>query len=102
MKLQQKISRKKLKARIGQELEVLVEGVSDESELLLQGRHRGQAPEVDGVVVLTNGTGRRGDLRRARVTDAADYDLVAELLPLDGSTVERPSTTRRSRLRVVP
>lgn len=102
MKVQKTISRKKLKARIGQELEVLVEGVSDESDLLLQGRHRGQAPEVDGSVVLTNGTARAGDIRRARVTDAADYDLVAELLPIDGSPVQRPAATRRSRLRVMP
>jgi ribosomal protein S12 methylthiotransferase len=84
MKLQRGISRAKLEARIGSELEVLVEGVSDESEHLLQGRHRGQAPEVDGVVLLTNGTAKPGDIRRARVTQAADYDLVADLSP-DGT-----------------
>jgi ribosomal protein S12 methylthiotransferase len=80
-RVQQEISRAKLQARIGDELEVLVEGVSEEHELLLQGRHAGQAPEVDGVVLLTNDTARPGELRRARVTQAADYDLVAELLP---------------------
>ena len=42
-----------LRARVGQTLDVLVEGVSDESEFLLQGRHPGQAPDVDGVVLLT-------------------------------------------------
>ena len=39
MEMQRSISRDKLRARVGQELEVLVEGVSDESEFLLQGRH---------------------------------------------------------------
>jgi ribosomal protein S12 methylthiotransferase len=102
MKLQRGISRKKLRAQIGRELEVLVEGVSDESEFLLQGRHRGQAPEVDGVVLLTNDTAQTGDLRRARVVKAADYDLVAELLPAGAPETSAPRGKRRaSRLRVL-
>ena len=80
-------------------LDVLVEGVSEEHELLLQGRHAGQAPEVDGVVLLTNDTARPGDLRKARVTQAADYDLVAELLPRDPD--DDLSQTGK-RLRVLP
>jgi ribosomal protein S12 methylthiotransferase len=95
MELQRTISRDKLRARVGQELEVLVEGVSDESEFLLQGRHMGQAPEVDGVVLLTNGTAQTGDIRRARVKQAADYDLVAELLPERGP--QRGSSRRGTR-----
>jgi ribosomal protein S12 methylthiotransferase len=101
MEIQRPISRAKLKARIGQELEVLVEGVSDESEYLLQGRHRGQAPDVDGVVLLTNGSARTGELRRARVTQAADYDLVAALRPAPKST-GRSGPRGRSRLPLVP
>jgi ribosomal protein S12 methylthiotransferase len=81
MSLQRGISKRRLRTKVGSEIEVLVEGVSDESELLLQGRHRGQAPEVDGVVLLTDDLAQPGDLRRARVTHAADYDLVASLLP---------------------
>ncbi|MGD8860104.1 MAG: 30S ribosomal protein S12 methylthiotransferase RimO [Myxococcales bacterium] len=96
--IQREISRKRLAARVGQELEVLVEGVSEESELLLQGRHAGQAPEVDGVVLLTHAPEgeppRAGDLRRALVTQSADYDLVAELLPLDGDGTPRPGSRR--------
>jgi ribosomal protein S12 methylthiotransferase len=95
MELQRAISREKLRARVGSEIEVLVEGVSDESEFLLQGRHRGQAPEVDGVVLLTNGTAQTGDIRRARVKQAADYDLVAELLP-DKSPTRENGSRRRS------
>jgi ribosomal protein S12 methylthiotransferase len=106
MGIQRAISRKKLKARIGQTLDVLVEGLSDESELLLQGRHPGQAPDVDGVVLLTNGTAQPGELRRAKVKQAADYDLVAELLP-DRTPKTRSTGTvaknkQRARLPLAP
>jgi ribosomal protein S12 methylthiotransferase len=90
MQTQRPIARKKMRARIGTEIEVLVEGVSDESEFLLEGRHRGQAPDIDGKVYLANGEATPGELRRARVTDAADYDLVADLLPRDGGDADRP------------
>jgi ribosomal protein S12 methylthiotransferase len=82
--IQQKISRKKLRARIGTELEVLVDGVDEESELLLEGRWWGQAPEVDGKVHLANGSARPGEFRRALVTAAADHELVADLLDPSG------------------
>lgn len=80
MEVQRPISRAKLDARVGEELEVLVEGVSDESDLLLEGRFFGQAPEVDGRVFLANGVAQAGELRRCLVTQAGDYDLVADLL----------------------
>ena len=84
MAVQRKISKRKLKAMVGSELDVLVEGESDESDLLLEGRFWGQAPEVDGKVILANGTARSGELRRALVTAASDHDLVADLLDADG------------------
>jgi len=93
---------------VGKELEVLVEGVSDESEFLLEGRHAGQAPEIDGKVYLANGEAKAGELRRARVTDAADYDLVADLLPREGDVIERPpgatgrtASAKKLRLRTI-
>src|SRR5690606_1214970 len=61
MAAQRPISRAAMKAMVGRELEVLVEGVSDESELLLEGRWWGQAPEIDGKVFLANGTARPGE-----------------------------------------
>lgn len=90
MAAQRPISRAKLEAMLGQTVEVLVEGVSEESELLLQGRWWGQAPEIDGHVFLANGTARPGELRRAYVTQASDYDLVADLYEADGSLPEPP------------
>jgi ribosomal protein S12 methylthiotransferase len=104
MQLQRPISRRKMRALVGSELEVLVEGVSDESEFLLEGRHAGQAPDIDGKVYLANGEAQPGEIRRARITDAADYDLVADLLPRDGDVLERPPGARavkKLRLRTV-
>jgi ribosomal protein S12 methylthiotransferase len=100
MQLQRPISRKKLRGLVGRELEVLVEGVSDESEFLLEGRHQGQAPDIDGKVYLANGEARAGEIRRAIVTDAADYDLVADLLPREGGAWERPPDAKKIRLKI--
>jgi ribosomal protein S12 methylthiotransferase len=80
MDIQRPISRARLELRVGTELDVLVEGISDESEWLLQGRWWGQAPEVDGSVYLANGTAQAGEIRRVLVTDAADYDLMADFI----------------------
>jgi ribosomal protein S12 methylthiotransferase len=84
MRVQKPISRGRLELRVGTELDVLVEGVSDESEWLLQGRWWGQAPEVDGSVYLANGTAQAGEFRRVLVTDAADYDLMADFIDARG------------------
>jgi ribosomal protein S12 methylthiotransferase len=88
--LQRPIARGKLEAMVGREVEVLVEGPSAESELLLEGRWWGQAPEIDGVVHLANGTARRGALRKALITHAGDVDLVADLFEADGTLPEPP------------
>ena len=77
--VQAEISRRRLERLIGTELDVLVDGESDESEYLLEGRFYGQAPEVDGTVYLTDGEAQPGDMVRARVTTASDHDLAASL-----------------------
>jgi ribosomal protein S12 methylthiotransferase len=94
MRLQRKISKKKQEALVGRELEVLVEGVSTESEYLLQGRWAGQAPEIDGVVFLSDGEARAGDVVRARVTTFADYDLAASILGLAEGGAAKPAVRR--------
>ncbi|NOY94355.1 MAG: 30S ribosomal protein S12 methylthiotransferase RimO [Deltaproteobacteria bacterium] len=104
MELQRPISRAKLDARVGEQLEVLVSGVSDESDLLLEGRFFGQAPEVDGRVFLANGVARPGELRLALVTQAGDYDLVADLLDDEGARDAPPGAstpTPRVKLRLL-
>ena len=80
MEIQRQISRRKQRALIGETLEVMVDGPCEETDLLVQGRWFGQAPEIDGHVVLTDGTAPAGEIVCARVTDAADYDLAASIL----------------------
>jgi len=63
----------------GNGFQVLVEGVSRESDLLLGGRWYGQAPGIDGVTYLSDGQVAPGSLVKARVTQASDYDLAATL-----------------------
>ena len=84
MELQQEISARKASAMIGQTLQVLVDGVSEEHDYVYQGRWYGQAPDIDGVVYLSYEDGaqpaRPGDFVHVEVTDASDYDLVGEVL----------------------
>jgi ribosomal protein S12 methylthiotransferase len=83
LRIQRQISKKKMKAMKGQEIEILVEGPSDESEYVLMGRHQGQAPEIDGQVYLSldgDFTPPTGTFVRARITHSAEYDLAAEVL----------------------
>jgi ribosomal protein S12 methylthiotransferase len=80
MELQREISREQHEAMIGKELEVIVEGVSEESELLLQGRHKGQAPEIDGLTYITGGTAAPGDVVTILVDQAGDYDVAGEIV----------------------
>ncbi len=106
MLLQRRISQKKSRALVGKELEVLVEGTSDEHEFVQMGRHAGQAPDIDGQVYLSGGEARPGEIRRVVVSQASDYDLVGELI--DGGDAGRrpaaksPKKDRRVRLTVLP
>lgn len=80
MALQADIATEKNEALIGQTVQVLVDGISDESEDLLQGRLRTQAPEIDGVVYLTDGFARTGQLVQVTITDAHTYDLAGPIV----------------------
>jgi ribosomal protein S12 methylthiotransferase len=99
MSVQRAISKKKNRALIGRELEVLVEGPSEESELVMTGRHAGQAPEIDGIVYLSGGPVLPGELRRAVVTQTTDYDLLADVID-DESLVPAARRTKLDRARI--
>ena len=88
MSLQRGISKAHQKAMLGRTLDVLVEGESEETSLLLEGRHAGQAPEIDGKVYINRGTARPGDIVRVVVEQAADYDLVGGIEGADGPAVD--------------
>ena len=78
--LQGGIAKARLKSLVGTVQEVLVEGVSPESDYLLTGRLAGQAPDIDGQVYITAGTGRVGEMQPVRLTRALPYDLVGEIV----------------------
>jgi len=78
--VQETIATAKSREKIGSVLEVLVDGRSEETELLLEGRHEGLAPEIDGVVYINDGTANPGDLVKVEITDSSTYDLVGHIL----------------------
>jgi ribosomal protein S12 methylthiotransferase len=80
MQMQRSLSAERMLSMVGQEIEVLVEGLSEETELLLQGRYTGQAPDVDGITYINEGAASAGDIVRAEVVQAGDYDLVTRLI----------------------
>ena len=80
LEIQRSISRDWLASQVGQSVEVLIEGPSDESPLVYEGRTKTQAPEVDGVTYIgLHDSIKPGALVKATITDSTDYDLAAEL-----------------------
>jgi ribosomal protein S12 methylthiotransferase len=68
------------KKYIGRVEPVLVEGLSSETDLLLEGRTRYQAPEVDGCVYINAGVANPGDIVPVRITESQVYDLIGEIV----------------------
>jgi ribosomal protein S12 methylthiotransferase len=83
MAIQRKIARARNRALVGSEIPVLVSGLSEETDLLWEARMATQAPEIDGVTLINDFEGaepRPGEIRRLRITEAHDYDVVGTLL----------------------
>ena len=80
MELQQKISLERNRAHIGKKTKVLVEGLSEETDLLLQGRASFQAPDIDGITYINSGTASPGEIKEVLITEAHPYDLVGEII----------------------
>jgi ribosomal protein S12 methylthiotransferase len=93
--VQEPIAAAKGQERVGSVLEVLIDGPSEETNLLLEGRHEGLAPDIDGVVYINDEDDRSsrhprtnrnlrvpepGDLVKARITEVSTYDLVGEIV----------------------
>jgi ribosomal protein S12 methylthiotransferase len=77
---QKPISLARRRALVGRRLEVLVEGACAESEHLLEGRHRGMAPGVDGRVLINDGFAPAGTIAEVEMTDAFPSDLVGRIV----------------------
>lgn len=80
MEVQQNISRERHRDMIGRVLDVIVEGYSEETELLLQGRTSQQAPEIDGVVLINDGQAEIGTIVKVEITDSMEYDLIGRVV----------------------
>jgi ribosomal protein S12 methylthiotransferase len=84
MGIQRQISKKKKRALVGREFDLLLEGTSEETDLLMEGRTPMHAPEIDGKVFVNDfppeTTPQTGEFYRCEITEAHDYDLVARIL----------------------
>jgi ribosomal protein S12 methylthiotransferase len=84
MGIQRQISKKKKKTLVGHEFDLLLEGSSEETDLLMEGRTAMHAPEIDGKVFVNDFPAETepqpGEFYRCQVTEAHDYDLVARIL----------------------
>jgi ribosomal protein S12 methylthiotransferase len=83
MKEQAKISKRKNQQKIGKEFRVLFEGLSQESDLLFQGRLEGQAREIDGYILINDAPEdfmpQIGEFYWVKITEAQDYDLIGKI-----------------------
>ena len=84
MQIQRQISKKRKKALVGKEFDLVLEGTSEETDLLLEGRTAMHAPEIDGKVLVNDFPEgvepELGKFYRCEVTDAHEYDLVARIV----------------------
>lgn len=80
MEAQQGIAGEKNRSLIGERIDVLVEGPSEETELLIAARHEGQAPDIDGLVYINEGEPPIGDFCTVEITEAHDYDIVGKVV----------------------
>lgn len=100
--IQRTVSRARNRQWVGREVEVLVEGPSKETDLLWEARMPTQAPEIDGVILVNDCEGRppaSGEIRRLRISEAHDYDLVGTLLP---ASEARPPVRPGSLVQILP
>ena len=95
LEVQRPIALASRQALVGRDMEVLVEGVCDETEHLLQGRHEGMAPDVDGRLLLADGVAAPGELVTARIVEAYADDLIGHIVSAPQSSRSDALATHR-------
>ena len=90
MKLQRKISARRLRRFVGQALPALIEGASREQEFIWEARLEGMAPDIDGKLYLTDiqpesddAPARPGDIATVEITRSLDYDLIGRVVAIN-------------------
>ncbi len=80
MEVQQVISAEILQAKVGREINVLVDDIDEENEEAVA-RSAWDAPEIDGNVFIPGATHlKSGDMVKVKIVEAEEYDLVGELV----------------------
>ena len=98
MSIQKKISARTLKKRIGQRLQVMLEGPSKDTDLVWEARLQGMAPDIDGKVYVTEFEGVNdaadlpapGTLATIEITEANDYDLIGRVTDFAAPPLSSP------------
>jgi ribosomal protein S12 methylthiotransferase len=80
LETQRAIAQERRARLVGRRLRVLVEGACEETEHLLQGRHHGMAPEIDGRVLINDGLAPPASFAEVEITDAFADDLVGRIV----------------------
>ncbi|MDA8793994.1 30S ribosomal protein S12 methylthiotransferase RimO [Bacteriovoracaceae bacterium] len=80
---QKEIVEEKNQSMLGEVMEVLVEGPHPETDLLIVGRSKGQAPDIDGMIIINDGLAYPGDMVSVKITEAHEYDLIGKIIPSD-------------------
>ena len=78
MQLQNKIAREGNKKLIGKTLDVILDTKDRSNKNIWIGRSYMDAPDIDGVVYIHGQNLRIGDIIKAKITGASDYDLIAK------------------------
>ncbi len=78
--IQEEIAEERNQSYLGKTLDVIIEGHHDDTELLLQGRHMGQAPEIDGKVIINDGVAQIGDIVQVKISEILGHDLLGQIV----------------------
>ncbi|MGB8540565.1 MAG: 30S ribosomal protein S12 methylthiotransferase RimO [Candidatus Acidiferrales bacterium] len=97
MSIQKNISARKLKRQVGQNLQVMLEGPSKDTDLVWEARLQGMAPDIDGKVYVTEFEGvtdaadlpAPGTLATIEITEAKDYDLIGRVTNFESPRAAR-------------
>jgi len=99
MSIQKKISARKLRKHVGQQLTVMLEGPSEDTDLIWEARHEGMAPEIDGKVYITEFEGvtdisqlpAPGTLATVEITDSKDHDVIGRAIAFESPRLAAPA-----------
>ena len=80
MQIQQEISEEFLAGLVGKKINVIIDKKSSEEGFLFEGRSYFDSPEIDGVVFITEGNVRIGDIVEVEIIDAWEYDLIGKIV----------------------